>query len=127
MNWVSLAAHFNMKWGHLATDSWVKVLRKKFSTLQLDLRLDYKEIPKPRERDACIMELLMLQGWSGKEQAEANCVRKYQEAMFLSCITNAGGTKIEPSYLHETGNKPRSMNMISTDPLAPSAQNIPQS
>ena len=37
------------KWGHLTTNLWVKALWEKVSTLQLNLRLNYRGLPPTRD------------------------------------------------------------------------------
>ena len=52
----------------------------------------------PRERDECIMERLVKEGIRGSRLVGINRARKVQEALFLSDIANADGTKIDKTY-----------------------------
>ena len=85
------------KWGGLATDSWVKALWEKISTLKLEVEIDYRQLPPPREYDSFIMEAL-IDDLNTAEAIGFNRVRKYQEALTFSDICTPNGRTIDPSY-----------------------------
>lgn len=93
-------------WGNLATHSWVKSLWEKIWTFKLDLEIDYPSLPLPRERDKCIMEELVMRGYRGKTLAMLNRARKRQEAVFMSCISTASGTRLDETYMHDWHDSP---------------------
>ena len=91
-------------WGVLATDSWIKALWEKIHTFQVEINMDYKKIQRPRANDICLMQRLVDDGIRGEQLVAFNRVRKYQEAIFLSCITSANGKMIDPDFLKDWRN-----------------------
>ena len=91
-------------WSRLATDSWVKSLRERIDRFDLSLELDYNFLELPREKDLPIMEWLVKEGFQGVELAGINRVRKYQEAIFISDITTASRSKIDPTFVGDWHN-----------------------
>ena len=91
-------------WGVLATDSWIKALWEKIHAFHIDINMDYKTIEQPRINDVCLMHRLVADGIRGKQRAAFNRVRKHQEAIFLSCITNANGKPIDRDFLTDWRN-----------------------
>ena len=70
------------KWGKLTTDTWVKALWEKISTLGLDVDIEYKKIEAPRENDCSIMEV-MIDVLSKDDLIKFNRARKRQESLFF--------------------------------------------
>ena len=92
--------HYNFKiWDDLASHSWVKALWEKTHSLKIEVSLDYPDLVPARKGDRSIMELLVERGIGGQRLQAANRVRKHQEAIFLSCISTATGTKVDEVYL----------------------------
>ena len=85
-------------WRHLVTDSWVKALWEKIDAMGIDLELEYTTFPAPCDGNRELMQLMIDEGFRGKDLAAINRVRKYLEAMFLSDITNATGCRIKEHY-----------------------------
>ena len=50
-------------WHELATDSWVKSLWERIQKFDLSVEIDYKTLEMPREKNECIMERLVLEGF----------------------------------------------------------------
>ena len=88
------------KWGELATDCWVKALWEKIFTLKLEVEIDYRQLPVPRENDSFIMEAL-INVLNTAEATGFNRVRKHQEALTFSDICTPNGKTIDPSYLQD--------------------------
>ena len=88
------------KWGELATDSWIKALWEKISVLHLEVDIDYKALPLPRENDRFIMEAAE-EVLSGYDLVRFNRVRKRQEAMTFSDICTPNGTRFDDTFLHD--------------------------
>ena len=88
------------KWGDLATDCWVKALWEKIFTLKLEVEIDYRQLPVPRENDSFIMEAL-INVLNTAEAVGFNRVRKHQEALTFSDICTPNGKTIDPSYLQD--------------------------
>ena len=65
----------------------------------IQLEVDYKLLPMPREYDECIMEIFVNGGVKGHELVAIDQVRKYQQAMFSSDIATANRKSIEVIYL----------------------------
>ncbi len=49
-------------WGHLATDSWVKLLWGKINAFNINVDLDYMVIEPPRRHNRSIMQLMVDEG-----------------------------------------------------------------
>ena len=90
-------------WSILAPRSWVKMLWHTLRLSHLDLRLAFDELPFPREGDETIMDLLHLQGLSGKDLARLNRCRLATNAIFLSDMATANGRQIERRRLRPGG------------------------
>ena len=88
------------KWGHLATDCWVKSLWEKIHSLSLDVEIEYKSLSIPRERDKFIMEEL-IDVLSSSEAASFNRARIHQEAMTFADICTPNGNSIDPTFLQD--------------------------
>ncbi|EJK54586.1 hypothetical protein THAOC_25770, partial [Thalassiosira oceanica] len=69
--------------------------------LGIDLQVDYKVLALPRVNDECIMEACVDAGIRGAELIGINRARKHQEALFMSDIVTADGTKIESTLLFD--------------------------
>ena len=65
----------------------------------INLDVEYKSLPMPRENDECIMERLLSEGVLGQELISINRAQKHQEAIFLSDIFMKNGLKIGPIYI----------------------------
>ena len=76
----------------------MKAIWERVWHFDLSLEINYKTLEMPREQDECIMEQLVKDRVCGSRLVSINRVRKVQEALFLSNITNADGTKIDKTY-----------------------------
>ena len=65
------------------------------------MEINYKTLEMPREKDECIMERLVREGFRGAELVSINRARKQQEALFMSDIATADGRKIDKTYLRD--------------------------
>ena len=77
----------------------MKLLWGRVGKFDIQLEVDYKPLPMPREYDECIMERFVNKGVKGHELVAINQVRKHQQAMFLSVIDAANRKSIEAIYL----------------------------
>ncbi|KAL7536731.1 hypothetical protein ACHAXR_007365 [Thalassiosira sp. AJA248-18] len=92
-------------WGHLAEYSWIKALWEKVYRLDIDLRLDYKDLEPPRAMDRCLMELCVEARLRGKQLLQVNRARICQEVVFISYIASKTGD-ISSITSSKTGNSP---------------------
>jgi len=88
-------------WEHLATDSWIKSVWERIFHFGIDLQLGYTVLAMPRVNDESIMETCVDEGIRGAELISINRARKRQEALFMSDIVTADGTKIDATYLSD--------------------------
>ena len=63
-------------WHELATDSWVKSLWERIQKFDLSVEIDYKTLEMPREKDKCIMERLVHEGFRGAKLVSINRAKK---------------------------------------------------
>ena len=63
-------------WHELATDSWVKSLWERIQKFDLSVEIDYKTLDMPREKDECIVERLVHEGFRGAKLVSINRARK---------------------------------------------------
>jgi len=87
-------------WGCLTTNCWIKSLWEKLGKLDIKLHVDYPPTKPPWERDKCIMQALLDAGVNHEDWKVCNKVRKHQQAMWLSCISVANGSGVDPLYLY---------------------------
>ena len=93
-------------WGDLATECWVKSIWEKIHTLNIEVKIVYPTMKKPRERDKCIMQALLDANIDSTTWIACNKVRIHQEAMWLSCIADASGNGVETTYLQSWRESP---------------------
>jgi hypothetical protein len=92
--------HFGM----LATRSWLKAFWQGLQRFQVQLWIDYSDIPFPRERDQLLRDMFVTAGYAKQDLIRLNKVRIRLESMFLSDITTANGRQIDPLYLIDRPN-----------------------
>ena len=90
-------------WSPLPPLSWVKMYWRTIQMGQIDLFLDYKIIPLPREQDVLLMDIFSDASIPSHQLECLNRVRGFLHVLFLLDITRANGKNLEwfasePSY-----------------------------
>lgn len=86
-------------WGQLATDSWIKALWESLRIFPIDLHMEYDDIELPRQDDMTIMGFLVSHTRDTTELARVNRCRCVLNALFLSDVSIADGSRINEDLL----------------------------
>lgn len=93
-----------IKWGHLATLSWTKMLWRSFRHHNIDLYMKYKEIPPPRENDILVVEVIKIMARLPSKTAvqSLNRCHCHLSLLFLSDLATADGKYIKQILVMQT-------------------------
>jgi hypothetical protein len=84
-----------LKWGHLATLSWVNMLWKSLHHYNIQLHMSYPTITNPREQDHVIMDIFFSNDLDSSIIKRLNRCRGAMKAIFLLDIVTADGKYLE--------------------------------
>ena len=91
----NLLEYNNIKWGHLAPLSWVKMLWKSLHNFDIHLHMVYPIIAIPRERNQVVMEVFFSKGLSEAKIRSLGWCRVALKVLFPLDITTADGRYLE--------------------------------
>jgi hypothetical protein len=87
------------KYGHLVTHSWMKMLWEKLSMFNVHTVVPDLPLRFSREGNQFIMQVLVEAGYTGEALRHLNRVRVSLQALFLSDIIRASGSKVSTDIL----------------------------
>ena len=90
------------KWGFLSPLCWVKVLWRTLKSSELEMHIQFADIPSPRRRDQVIMEIVHERANNKEEILSMSRCKGALKCMFLSDIVTADGRKLE-HYVFDPG------------------------